>query len=161
MRAVRRQPTLPWRIAPIRASFSTLYFSSRCFMTTSTLDRVAFGKTDIENVLARMNDTQLNQLAFGAVEVDAVGKILKYNAAEGALTGRDPKAVIGKNFFKEVAPCTNRPEFKGVFDAGVKEGKFSKLFEYVFDNNMKATKVQVHMKSAISGTSFWIFVKRI
>ena len=130
-------------------------------MTTSTLDRVAFGKTDIENVLARMNDTQLNQLAFGAVEVDAVGKILKYNAAEGALTGRDPKAVIGKNFFKEVAPCTNRPEFKGVFDAGVKEGKFSKLFEYVFDNNMKATKVQVHMKSAISGTSFWIFVKRI
>ncbi len=130
-------------------------------MTTSTLDRITFGKTDIENALAKMNDTQLNQLAFGAVEVDATGKILKYNAAEGAITGRDPKAVIGKNFFKEVAPCTNRPEFKGVFDAGVKEGKFSKLFEYVFDNKMNATKVQVHMKSAISSGSFWIFVKRM
>ena len=130
-------------------------------MTTSTLDRISFGKTDIENALAKMTDAQLNQLAFGAVEVDATGKILKYNAAEGALTGRDPKAVIGKNFFQEVAPCTNRPEFKGVFDAGVKQGKFSKLFEYVFDNNMTATKVQVHMKSSISGTSFWIFVKRL
>ena len=130
-------------------------------MTTSTVDRVAFGKTDIENVLANMSDTQLNQLAFGAVEVDATGTILKYNAAEGAITGRDPKAVIGKNFFKEVAPCTNRPQFKGVFDAGVKQGKFSSLFEYVFDNKMKATKVQVHMKSSISGSSFWIFVKRI
>jgi photoactive yellow protein len=130
-------------------------------MTIQPLERIAFGKTDIENVLAKMNDTQLNQLAFGAVEVDATGKILKYNAAEGAITGRDPKAVIGKNFFKEVAPCTNRPEFKGVFDAGVKQGKFSSLFEYVFDNKMNATKVQVHMKSAISGTSFWIFVKRM
>jgi photoactive yellow protein len=130
-------------------------------MTTPTLDRIAFGKTDIENVMAKMNDAELDKLAFGAVEVDAAGKILKYNAAEGAITGRDPKAVIGKNFFKEVAPCTNRPEFKGVFDAGVKEGKFSKLFEYVFDNKMTATKVNVHMKSAISGNSFWIFVKRI
>lgn len=130
-------------------------------MMTSTLDRIAFGKTDIENVLAKMDNAQLNKLAFGAVEVDATGTILKYNAAEGAITGRDPKAVIGKNFFKEVAPCTNRPEFKGVFDAGVKEGKFSKLFEYVFDNKMNPTKVQVHMKNAISGGSFWIFVKRL
>lgn len=130
-------------------------------MMTSTLDRIAFGKTDIENVLAKMDNAQLNKLAFGAVEVDATGTILKYNAAEGAITGRDPKAVIGKNFFKEVAPCTNRPEFKGVFDAGVKEGKFSKLFEYVFDNKMNPTKVQVHMENAISGGSFWIFVKRL
>jgi photoactive yellow protein len=103
-------------------------------MNAPIFERISFGTTDIENVLAKMDDTQLNKLAFGAVEVDGKGTILKYNAAEGAITGRDPKAVIGKNFFKEVAPCTNRPEFKGVFDAGVKEGKFSKLFEYIFDN---------------------------
>jgi photoactive yellow protein len=130
-------------------------------MNAPIFERISFGTTDIENVLAKMDDTQLNKLAFGAVEVDGKGTILKYNAAEGAITGRDPKAVIGKNFFKEVAPCTNRPEFKGVFDAGVKEGKFSKLFEYIFDNKMAATKVQVHMKSSISGSSYWIFVKRI
>jgi photoactive yellow protein len=74
---------------------------------------VVFGKEDLENVLARMNESQFNQLAFGAVEVDAAGRILKYNLTEGAITGRDPKRVIGKNFFLEVAPCTNRPEFKG------------------------------------------------
>ena len=108
-----------------------------------------------------MDDAQLNKLAFGAVELDASGKILKYNAVEGAITGRDPKAVIGKNFFTEVAPCTNRPEFKGVFDAGVRAKNLNTMFEYVFDHQMKPTKVKIHMKRAISGDSYWMFVKRV
>ena len=96
-------------------------------MTTATLKTVAFGKSDVENALSKMNDAQLNKLAFGAIELDATGKILKYNAIEGEITGRDPKAVIGKNFFTDVAPCTNRPEFKGVFDAGVRGSRTRRL----------------------------------
>jgi photoactive yellow protein len=126
-----------------------------------SVELVSFGKTDIENVLSRLNPAQLNKLAFGAVEVDADGKILKYNATEGAITGRDPSAVLGRNFFRDVAPCTNRPAFKGIFDAGVKSGNLNTMFEYVFDNQMKATKVKVHMKRAMSGNTFWIFVKRM
>ncbi|MBC7941015.1 MAG: photoactive yellow protein [Chitinophagaceae bacterium] len=122
---------------------------------------IAFGKSDVENVLAKMGDAQLDKLAFGAVELDASGRILKYNAVEGAITGRDPKTVVGKNFFTEVAPCTNRPEFRGVFDAGVRDNNLNTLFEYVFDHQMKPTKVKIHMKRAISSTSYWIFVKRV
>ena len=129
-------------------------------MTTATMDTLAFGKTDVENVLSKMNDAQLNKLAFGAIELDAAGKILKYNAVEGAITGRDPSAVIGKSFFTEVAPCTNRPEFKGVFDAGVRGKNLNTMFEYVFDHQMKPTKVKIHMKQAISGNTYWVFVKR-
>ena len=127
----------------------------------TTMNTVGFGKTDVENVLAKMNDTQLNKLAFGAIELDATGKILKYNAVEGAITGRDPKAVIGKSFFTEVAPCTNRPEFKGVFDAGVRSQNLNTMFEYMFDHQMKPTKVKIHMKRAISGDTYWVFVKRV
>lgn len=129
--------------------------------TGAGLKTVSFGKTDVENVLAKMNDAQFNKLAFGAVELDASGRIIKYNAVEGAITGRDPKAVVGKNFFTEVAPCTNRPEFKGVFDAGVRNKDLNTMFEYVFDHQMKPTKVKIHMKRAISGDTFWIFVKRV
>jgi photoactive yellow protein len=129
--------------------------------TAPGIKTIAFGKSDLENVLARMDDAQLNKLAFGAVELDAGGRILKYNAIEGAITGRDPKSMIGKNFFTEVAPCTNRPEFKGVFDAGVRAKDLNTLFEYVFDHQMKPTKVKIHMKRALSGNSYWIFVKRV
>lgn len=125
------------------------------------METVKFGRDDLENVLAKMSDAQLDKLAFGAIQVDRAGRILKYNLTEGAITGRDPKAMIGKNFFTEVAPCTNRREFRGVFDEGVGAGTLNTLFEYCFDHKMRATKVKVHMKSAISDGSYWIFVQRI
>lgn len=121
----------------------------------------SFGASDIENSLAKMNDKELDGLAFGAIELDSSGKILRYNAAEGDITGRSPQEVIGKNFFKDVAPCTDRPEFRGKFDEGVKSGNLNSMFEYVFDYNMKPTKVKVHMKKALTGESYWVFVKRL
>lgn len=125
------------------------------------MDVLKFGEDNIENTLAKMSDSQLDKVAFGAIELDATGKILKYNAAEGDITGRNPKEVIGKNFFRDVAPCTSRPGFKGKFDEGVKNGDLNTLFEYVFDYNMQPTKVKVHMKKALNGDSFWVFVKRM
>lgn len=125
------------------------------------MEMIRFGSDDIENTLAKMQDSQLNDVAFGAIQLDASGKIIKYNAAEGDITGRKPEEVIGKNFFRDVAPCTNSKEFKGRFDEGVKSGNLNTMFEYVFDYNMKPTSVKVHMKKALTGDSYWVFVKRL
>jgi photoactive yellow protein len=125
------------------------------------MEFIEFGKGDIENALSNISDDQLNKLAFGAIQLDGAGKILQYNATEGSITGRDPKAVIGKNFFTDVAPCTNTSAFKGVFDAGVKSGTLNTMIEYVFDYNMAPTRVKVHMKKALVGETFWVFVKRL
>jgi photoactive yellow protein len=125
------------------------------------LNVIAFGKDDIDNVLNKLSNVEIDRLAFGAVQLDSSGKILKYNAAEAGITGRSAASVIGRNFFADVAPCTNAPNFKGVFDAGVRSGELNALFEYVFDYNMAPTKVKIHMKKALSGDSYWIFVKRL
>ena len=125
------------------------------------MEIVQFGSNDIENKLSSMDKGQLDNVAFGAIQLDGNGKIIQYNAAEGDITGRDPSAVVGKNFFTDVAPCTNSPEFKGKFDEGVKKGDLNTMFEYTFDYEMKPTKVKVHMKKALSGDSYWVFVKRL
>ena len=125
------------------------------------MDILQFGSDDIENNLANMSDEDLDKLAFGAIQLDATGKVLQYNAAEGGITGRDPKSVIGKNFFKEVAPCTQSKEFEGRFQEGVKNKNLHTMFEYVFDYKMQPTKVKVHMKKALVDDSYWIFVKRL
>lgn len=125
------------------------------------MEIVKFGQEDIENSLSKMNDQDLDELAFGAIELDSNGNILQYNAAEGDITGRDPEDVKGKNFFREVAPCTNTDEFFGKFKEGVASGNLNTLFEYTFDYNMMPTKVKVHMKKALSGDSYWVFVKRL
>lgn len=125
------------------------------------MEIVQFGSDDIENKLSRMNDGQLDDMAFGAIQLDEKGTVLKYNAAEGDITGRDPSKTIGKNFFRDVAPCTNSPQFKGKFDEGVRNNDLNTMFEYTFDYEMKPTKVKVHMKKALTGDSFWVFVKRL
>ena len=116
---------------------------------------------DLDNVLARMNPKEIDALAFGAIQLDANGTILFYNSAEGHITGRKPADVIGKNFFRDVAPCTNSPKFHGVFKTGVAANNLDTVFEYVFDYNMKPTKVQVHLKKAISGSTYWVIVRRL
>lgn len=128
---------------------------------TGSLNIVGFGKDDIDNVLSKLTAKEVDQLAFGAVQLDAKGNILQYNAAEASITGRDAKDVMGKNFFRDVAPCTSTPAFKGVFDKGVREGNLNTMFEYTFDYKMSPTKVKIHMKKAIAGDSYWIFVKRL
>lgn len=126
-----------------------------------SLDWIKFGEDDVENKLSSMSGNQIDSLSFGAIQLDCNGKILQYNNAEGEITGRDPKAMLGKNFFEDVAPCTKSPEFHGRFKAGVAKKDLNVLFEYRFDYNMSPTKVKVHMKKALVGDSYWVFVKRI
>lgn len=124
------------------------------------MDWVKFGEEDIENKLSKMKENDIDDLSFGAIQLDKTGKILQYNSAEGDITGRDPKAVMGKNFF-DVAPCTKSPEFYGRFQDGVKKNDLNVLFEYRFDYKMTPTKVKVHMKKALVGDTYWVFVKRL
>ncbi|TFH74877.1 photoactive yellow protein [Gammaproteobacteria bacterium LSUCC0112] len=125
-----------------------------------SLEVIDFGSHDIDNRLNTMSSEQIDQLAFGAIQLDPTGTIVHYNETEGAITGRSPSQVIGKNFFRDVAPCTNTPKFKGAFDKVVKD-RISVMLEYTFDHQMAPTKVNVHIKPALVGGNFWIFVKRL
>ena len=128
---------------------------------SGTMEHVVFGGDDIENSMSRLSSKQIDGLAFGAIQLDGSGKILQYKRGRGSDHRPRPGSVIGKNFFTGVAPCTNTPKFKGEFDKGVKAGALNTMFEYLFDYNMVPTKVRVHMKKAISGDTYWIFVKRL
>jgi photoactive yellow protein len=126
------------------------------------MDAVGFDRDSIENALRNPGDNGIDDLAFGAIQLDADGTILQYNAAESEITGRKREDVIGKNFFTEVAPCTNIPEFKGRFDEGIATGTLSTVFEYVFDYGMRPTKVKVQLLNSLIGEdNYWVFVKRI
>ncbi len=104
---------------------------------------------------------EFDALHFGAIKLDQDGVILKYNAYEGKLAGRDPGEVVGKNFFTEIAPCTNVQEFAGRFREGVKTGKLYATFPYRFLFPGNYVDVEITMMSGNDGHSAWIFVKEI
>lgn len=98
---------------------------------------------NLSEVLPRIND--INALPFGLIKMDLTGKILEYNMAEAELTGTDPNWAIGKNFFQEVATCTNTPDFHGKFVEGVKKGFLNQVFNYNFTHLEIPIRVRVHM----------------
>jgi photoactive yellow protein len=109
--------------------------------------------------IGRMDEEELNGLPFGAIRLDQDGRILKYNATEGKLTGRDPKKVIGKNFFTDVAPCTNVQAFAGRFREGFEKKEMHAIFPYRFDFDMAPRDVSVTLFYSRQTDSAWVFVR--
>ncbi|MEM1205596.1 MAG: photoactive yellow protein, partial [Acidobacteriota bacterium] len=68
--------------------------------------------------------------------------------------------VIGRNFFTEVAPCTNVQEFAGRFREGVAKGDLNHVFPYIFSFEMDPTQVWVRLFYSESTESAWVFVTR-
>ena len=66
-----------------------------------------------------MSETGLDSLPRGAIQLNAQGTVLQYNAYEEKLAGLTKANVVGKNFFEQVAPCTDVQEFYGRFREGV------------------------------------------
>lgn len=113
---------------------------------------------DVEQIDA-MNVQQLDSLPFGAIRLDEQGTILSYNMAEARLTGRDPKKVVGRNFFTEIAPCTNVQSFAGRFREGVAKGDLHAVFPYRFDFEMAPRDVTVTLFYSNQTRSAWVFVR--
>ncbi|HEX8617539.1 MAG TPA: photoactive yellow protein [Thermoanaerobaculia bacterium] len=113
---------------------------------------------ELENI-DRMSEEQLDELPFGAIRLDKEGKILSYNVTESKLTGRDPKRVIGRNFFTDVAPCTNVQGFAGRFREGVAKGNMHIIFPYRFDFEMAPRDVTVTLFYSTQTETAWVFVR--
>ena len=107
----------------------------------------------------RLSEMELDELPFGAIRLDKEGKILSYNTTESKLTGRDPKRVIGRNFFKDVAPCTNVQAFAGRFREGVAKGDMHIIFPYRFDFEMAPRDVTVTLFYSKQTETAWVFVR--
>ena len=116
------------------------------------------GRAEIERI-ENYGEDQLDQLPFGAIRLDRDGNILSFNRAEVEITGRKKERVVGRNFFTEVAPCTNVQEFAGRFRAGVKAGKLHTVFPYVFDFEMEPRQVWVTLFYSNETDSAWVFVR--
>ena len=75
----------------------------------------------------------LDALPFGVIVVDRSGTILEYNAYERRLANMGDTVMIGRNFFRDVAPCTAIVDFEGRFEAFLDSADTSiEPFQFVF-----------------------------
>lgn len=110
--------------------------------------------TKIDN----LKEKELDALPHGAIQLDAKGKILKFNLFESQLAHLDKKTVIGKNFFKDVVPCTDVKEFHGRFEKGVALKKLHEKFRYHFAFKQSPRDVLVTLFYSDITDTVWVFI---
>jgi photoactive yellow protein len=115
----------------------------------------------VSEKLGFLSQDEANTLGYGVVKVDDDGKILIYNKYESELAGVPIEIALGKNFFTQIAICTNNKLFYGRFREGVTKGDLDLTFNYVFTYKMKPTNVKIHLYHHNPSKSNWIFVKKI
>jgi photoactive yellow protein len=119
-----------------------------------------FVPQEVRDSIEDMTEEQLNALDFGVVKLADDGKILFYNEYESRLAGVDPEHARGKNFFFEIAPCTNNRLFLGSFKAGVEAKEIHVLFFYTFTYKMKPTNVKVVFYRKPGSSNNWMLIKK-
>ncbi len=121
---------------------------------------MSFVSTDILTKLPTMTRGQIDALDFGVVKVDDSGTILIYNRYEAELACVSPSHAESKNFFTQIAPCTNNRLVYGKFKEGLTAGKLDVNIAYTFTYKMKPTNVAIHLyRDSVTKTN-WVLVKK-
>jgi photoactive yellow protein len=121
---------------------------------------MSFVPAEVLNTLSTLNRNQADSHDFGIVKVDDTGLIQMYNKYESELAGIRPADAEGKNFFTQVAPCTNNRLFYGRFKEGIQAGNLDIALPYTFTYKMRPTNVQIHMYRDASTKTNWVLVKK-
>lgn len=112
------------------------------------MDFLSYDSVDLAEVLPRIPRKGRDRMQFGIIELDYAGIIVAYNMGEAKMSGRNARDMIGKNFFSDIAPCTQTPDFYGRFKAGVQKGSMSARFDFIFAHEMEPTAVRVTMMTS-------------
>ena len=108
-----------------------------------------------------MSRQELDRLPHGAIQLDRDGVIVKFNAYESKLSNLTPEEVIGRNFFREIAPCANVQEFYGRFQTAVREKNMHEKFRYHFAFKQNPRDVTVTLFYSDITDTVWVFVKPV
>jgi photoactive yellow protein len=108
----------------------------------------------IESMTAR----ELDALPYGAIQLSAEGRVIQFNEYESKLSNLKPSQVLGKDFFNEVAPCTQVQEFYGRFRQGVEAGRLDEDFKFHFAFRQNPREVFITMCYSRHSKTVWVFV---
>ena len=114
---------------------------------------------EVLTVVDNYSGSELDALPFGAIQLDREGTILRFNEYEANLSNRRAPDTVGRNFFREVAPCTNVKEFYGRFLEGLFRGELNVTFDYHFAFRVAPRDVRVTLFFSQPTGTVWVFVQ--
>ncbi len=118
-----------------------------------------FNQTDLAKTLKSSSDQELNSATFGIVRLQPGGAVSFYNQYEADLAGIPASDALGKNFFTEIAPCTNNFMVANKYQtADESSANIDETIDYMFTYKLKPTNVTLRI--LIDGEDHWLCVKK-
>jgi photoactive yellow protein len=114
---------------------------------------------DFLATLDELDPAIIDDLPFGVIRTDETGVVVLYSRGETRISGVEAHQALGKNFFTNVAACTNNKLFRGTFSRGVAEGEMNLVFFYTFTYRMAPTEVKVQFFKRQGGAN-WILIAK-
>lgn len=121
--------------------------------------------TDLRDELPRLaaiSARELDTLPYGCILLDNSGRVIGYNDTESRMARLPVEAVLGRNFFTEVAPCTRVKDFEGRF-RDLAGGRTPQVvqFEFTFPFPFGAQRVAVLLtRGSTPGTVLMALLRR-
>ena len=97
-----------------------------------------------------------DQLPFGAIALTPEGRVVIFNAAEASFSGLRASEVIGRDYFREVAPCTQVREFAGAIERAAPESLIDRRFIFTFrsEDGWRHAKIRIVRNPDVSPLTF-------
>lgn len=115
-----------------------------------------FDHPDLLALLEGLPDEALDGLTFGVIGLAPDARVERYNAFECKLSGLSPPRVLGRNFFTEVAPCTNNFMVSHRFE---ENAALDESLPYVFTLRMRPRKVELRLLKSPAARHAYILVR--
>ncbi len=112
--------------------------------------------------LGTLTQSQADDYNFGIVKLDDEGIIQIYNQyCVDHFGGFRKEDAVGKNYFTQVAPCSNNFLFSGRFKRGVAGNDLDFEFDYCFTYKISPTNVKVRLYRDNQSQTNWIFLTKV
>jgi photoactive yellow protein len=118
-------------------------------------DPPAFDTPDAAARLAVLPEAEFDGLPYGVVEMDHATTVRRYNATESRFSGLSPSRVVGRHFFREVAPCSDNRHVARRYDAG----SLDETIAYTFALRMRPVPVTLRMIKPAGGELMYLLVQ--
>jgi photoactive yellow protein len=118
-----------------------------------------FNRPDLARAIETLDATQIDQLPYGVIKLDADGVTKIFNATEARMSGFKSRPALGLEFFLDVAPCMGKPEFRGRIEQVRRNGTVDIEMGWVGDFDNIDREMQVRIQSS-TDNGIWIFIHR-
>lgn len=98
---------------------------------------------------------ELDALPFGVIAMNSNGLVDHYNASEATLSGLTPERLLGRHFFRSVAPCCNNSM---VAHRYLYEAEIDDVIDYAFTFRVAPQKVRLRLLKRLDGRRMYLAV---